>query len=437
MGTPLPQRSVFDSVTEPLHALTLLIKSDKRFAKAATTCPCFLGNTQLTNSTTPPRIGIFGPPVLETSGVAGCHLEHNTLLGRILRIGASSQDPQVFELFKDSWKSPANVVEGNIVKVRQAMTHTQSVASDTILCLLKAGPRAKELTMRWIFQAVYFNAEAEKDRPSPLVAASQAFLFNLGGTLLRLAKPITSDPTKLAKVDWNFLRWAPSPEVLGVTGGAQRPFFFPSSSTRLMTPSGDGDSSSSDNSSSNAVTYSSGSSFTVQPDTSTEFSFLSQSFFCALRVLHLGAVQECIRYPHILRSLSRLSAGFEVGDRNSLYHLVLKCTMDASLVCSDLMSDVTLFIPACASSLLRQLQDSDTSSSVQQLSASGRVKDMSWTVPQADTSEKCVQMLCTLPEHVVDDLLELLLFVTKSNPKSLSLAPSLAPVLDLILYLMR
>ena len=435
MPAPPAQRSVFDNLTEPLQALTLLIKADKRFANAATTTPCFLGNPQATHSTTPARVGMFGPPALETSGVAGCHIEHNTLLGRLLRIGASSQDPQVFELFKDSWKSSASVVEGNIMKVRQAMTRTQSLASDAILCLLKGGPQAKERTMRWIFQAVYFNVEAEKDRPSPLVASSQAFLFNLAGTLLRLAKPIISDPKKLAKVDWNFLRWKPSQEVLG--GGEQTTssFFFPVSCTRLMTPIST-DSSSSGSSSGNS-SGSASETFVVQPDTSTEFSFMTQSFFCALRVLHLGAVQECIRYPHILRSLSRLSAGFEVGDRNSLHHLSLKCTMDASLVCSDLMSDVTLFIPACAASLLRQLQETDAATSTsQQLSASGRVKDMSWTVPQAGTAEKYVQILCTVPEHVVDDLLELLLFVTKSNPKSLSLA-SLAPVLDLILYLMR
>jgi hypothetical protein len=313
------------------------------------------------------------------------------------------------------------------------MMSIQSQASDLILCLLKAGPQAKDLTMKWIYQAIYFNAEAEKDRPSPLIASSQAFLLNLGGTLLRLAKPIISDPRKLAKVDWNFLRWVPKPEELG---GRDAPFFFPSSSTRLMTPS----SSSSDAEA--ATSPSSGShppteSFVLQPDTTTEFTFITQSFFCALRILHLGAVQECIRYPHILRGLHRYSAGFETGDRNALHHLVLKCTMDASLVASDFMSDVALFIPACAASLLGQLQDTDaaTASSLQ-LSSSGRVRDMSWTVPQASAEMRHVDMLCRVPEHIVDDLMELLLFVTKSNPKILSAAP-LTPVLDLILYLMR
>jgi hypothetical protein len=78
----------------------------------------------------------------------------------------------------------------------------------------------------------------------------------------------------------------------------------------------------------------------LQPDTTTDFTFLTQSFFYALRLLHLGVVQECIRYPHILRSLNRLSAGFEVENRNSLHHLSLKYAMDASLVYIDLMSDV-------------------------------------------------------------------------------------------------
>lgn len=403
-----PQRSIFDNVSEPLQTLIVLIKSDKRFANAAATSSFFLANPQTMQSTRPIPHGMFGPPALETSGVGGCHIEHNTLLGRVLRIGAFSQDPKVFELFKDAWKSPPNVIEGNIVKIRQIMSSIQAQASDLILSLLKAGPVAKDITMKWIYQAVFFNAEAEKDRPSPLIAASQAFLFNLGGVLLRIAKPIITDPNKLAKVDWNFMRWMPKKDILG---GLDAQYFFPSSSTRLMNCN-EGEASQK-----------------LEPDTTTEFNFISQSFFCALRVLHLGTVQECIRYPNILRGLSRFSSGFEVGDMNSLHHLSLKCTMDASLVCSDLMSDVAIFIPACATSLLNQLQGQDVSdTSGDNLS--------SWTVPQATTGETCIKMLRAVPEHVVDDLMELLLFIAKSNPKSLSVA-SLTPVLDLILYLMR
>ena len=414
MGMQIPQRSIFDDVTEPLAALVLLIKSDKRYAKAATTCTCFLANVEKANSSTPARGNMFAPPALETSGVAGCHIEHNTLLGRILRIGAFSQDPKVFELFKDSWKSPPNVVEANIVKIRQAMTNVQGQASDVILCLLKAGPQAKENTMKWIYQAIHFNVEAEKGRPSPMIASSQAFFFNLGGALLRLAKPIITDPKKLAKVDWNFMRWMSPKEMLG---RPEDTFLFPSSSTRLMSSSTNGESEP----------------FTLEPDTTTEFTFISQSFFCALRVLHLGAVQECIRYPNILRGLSRYSAGFEVGDMNALHHLSLKCTMDASLVSSDFMSDVTLFIPACAASLLSQLQDGGDASFT---SSCASVENRSWTVPQSSATEKHVKLLCSIPEDVVDDLMELLLFVVKSNPKSLSFS-SLAPVLDLIMYFMR
>ena len=404
-----PQRSIFDNLTEPLQSLSVLIKSDKRFARAATSIPTFLPNPQIALSTIPRRQNLFGPPALETDGVGGCHIEHNTLLGRILRIGAFFQDPKIFEMFKDTWKLPANVVESNIVKIRSIMSNIQSQASDIILCLLKAGPQAKDTTMKWIFQAVFFNAEAEKDRPSPLISASQGFLFNFAGTLLRLARPIITDPKKLAKVDWKFLLWAPSKEVLG---GQDSTFFFPSSSTRLMGVGSDNDT-------------------VLVPNDSTEFNFISQSFFCALRVLHLGAVQECIRYPNILRALSRLSAGFEVGDMNSLHHLSLKCTMDASLVCSDLMSDVMLFIPAFASSLLNQLQEESSTSNQVDVTA-----DASWTVPQASSEDNCVKVMRMVPEHFVDDSMELLLFIAKSNPKCLSVT-SMTPVLELILFLMR
>ena len=399
------QRSIFDDISEPLQALSLLIKSDKRFARAATASNCFLANEAVLKTASPNRGMMFGPRSLETDGVGGCHIEHNTLLGRIIRIGASSQDPKVFELFKDAWKSPPNVIEGNVAKIRRIMTSVQSQTCDIILSLLKAGPQAKEITMKWIFQAVMFNAEAEKDRPSPLVSSSQAFLFNLGGVLLRLVYPIISDPKKLAKVDWRFLQWIPSKEVSCDSDH----LLFPSSSTKLMTFE-NGDSK--------------------QFDSTIEFTFITQSFFCAIRILHLGVVQDCIRYPNILRAISRYSAGFETGDVNALHHLSLKFTLDASLVCSDLINDAVELVPSFAKSLLDQF--------VGLRKASGKVDKSSWTVPKGLEDSADIKLLSSIPEHLIDDVLEILLFVAKSNPPVLSATKtSLVSVLDLILYLLR
>mmetsp|Transcript_22473 Transcript_22473/g.32803 ORF Transcript_22473/g.32803 Transcript_22473/m.32803 type:complete len:1051 (+) Transcript_22473:62-3214(+) len=409
---PMTVRSVFDDITEPMSALITLVRADKRYAAAVTSSQVFLADPRLLFASPPDIMSAqmrFGAKVLEKGGVAGAAMEHQTLLGRVLRVAPDIRDPKVTELFKDTLKQSRPVVEGNIGSLRTKMTYVQQQATDLVMSLLKAGAQPKAMTLKWLTQALYFNREAEKDRPSPLVASSTGFMLNLCGVLLRLAKPITEDPVKLEKVDWGFIHWGA--EYLSRPGlASQAEKFFSQDCTRLMLPT-DEDAGVS------------------TPVTTTDFNFISQSFFSCWRALHLGVVQECVKYPHIMRALNRLHSDLMRGSPQAMQHLVMKLTMDAMLLSSDLMSDVAMFCSACASSLLQKL---NVSSTVNPAASIGE----DWIVPIDRFSSCEKKILMGTPEHFVDDLAELLLFIAKTDPRLLSLKP-LDPVLDLVIYLVR
>lgn len=130
-------------------------------------------------------------------------------------------------------------------------------------------------------QAVHYNFEAEKAQANPLVAASTGFLYNLCAVLLRLARPIIESPEKLNKVDWSYLN---SVDPALSAGHFDK-------ETKLMRSEGD-----------DSLTI------PVLPSSKCtgDYNFITQSFFLCWKILHIGVVQECIRYPNVLRALQRM-----------------------------------------------------------------------------------------------------------------------------------
>jgi hypothetical protein len=75
-----------------------------------------------------------------------------------------------------------------------------------------------------------------------------------------------------------------------------------------------------------------------------DYSFITQSFFCCLRFLHLSVVQDCIRYPNILRGLSHYQSELATNGPQGMAYLSMKICMDAALISTDLMSECVIYI---------------------------------------------------------------------------------------------
>lgn len=422
-----PHRSILNDHELPLTVLLAFVRAHKRAAKAIASQSCFL----LVEPPMPPlptlpsyMQGLLqDPQYIHANGRQGAALEHKTLLGRLLRLSTDPRDPKVVAYLKDSYKMPQNILEGNINNLRKRGDRAQSVVTEMLLTMLKSGKEGKEAAMSLLFQTVELNTEAEKDRPSPLLGATAGFMINLGAVLLQLVRPVmTSD--KVKKVD---MAYVTSPEGLRL---------FPSDCTKLMVSSSSSSGSSSSGSSSSSSgssSSSSDSSSSVPSSSSTQtplppkapFSFISQSFFLCWRALHLGLVTQANKYISILRNLSHYHDGLASGEPHAVHYLCLKLSTDAHLLSPELLRDVIQFCAAAASSLLDALCEDDPSREKQQ-----------WLVNEDELSSKQRFIFVNLPEHILDDIMSLLLFVAKTSSTILR-SSALDSVLSLIVFLLR
>jgi hypothetical protein len=172
------------------------------------------------------------------------------------------------------------------------------------------------------------------------------FTVNLSSVFLKLAEPITNDPEKLKKLDWQFL------SAKDAQSGAH---IFPSDSTLLTSPTvfaslstsaNIGTSSSSDVSGSGGNVSESGtkSASAVSNGTVGEFNFITQSFFLCWRALHLGLVQQYTKYQGILRALAHHQGGLETNDPQSVQYMVWKLTTDVLLLNSNTLRYVNQLV---------------------------------------------------------------------------------------------
>jgi len=196
-NAPPKIRSVLDNYAPALTVITNLVRADhKRVCRVLVQFKHF----QFTESMNRPapndpmnnpvfsRMMMQSPTYIETAGQKGCALEHKTLLGRILRISPDVRDPQLVEYFRDAVSRPTrSAVEGKVAEIRKICTQAQSVCAEVLLGCLRAGGVSKTEAMQWLQHAIVLNLEAEKERPSPLMGASNGFMINFGAVMLQVS----------------------------------------------------------------------------------------------------------------------------------------------------------------------------------------------------------------------------------------------------------
>lgn len=409
-------RSVLDDFSAALSAVGSLVRADKRVCKELVTQECFLNAGALAVSRFPNAQQVHPqmrhhPRFIEAAGTKGTALEHQTLIGRVLRISPDPRDPKLLELFKDTTRQPRNVLDGKVTDLRKRCAQAQAVGVEILMCCLRAGGPAKAGAMQWLVQSLVQNAEVEKDQPSPLLGASSGFMLNLGAVFLQLAHPVIADVEKLKKADLFYL-FSPEGHIA-----------FSEDLTKLMPLAYFA-----------ALTNATSVPPPVPPRAPTgEFNFITQSFFLCWRALHLGFVPQCNRYLNILRNLNHHQEGLATGDPQAMYYLVLRFGTDAQLLSPELLQEVVLFCAAASTKLIDTLEG-DQKNAME--TSSDEVNYQDWLCTPEELTADQKHILLNLPEHLVDDIMTMLIFVARTSPATLKSAP-MDSTLSLIVFFLR
>jgi len=396
-------------VDEPQPASLLfeaLCKVDKRVARKVAKLPSFLVDAAKGTAKPPQNpmpMHFMTPQLLASMAVQGAALEALTPVGRMLRVSADFQTRQNFEFLKDAHKSTRQTMEGKIKQLRDSLGRVQTSVQETLLALLKA---SKDDTLAWLVQSVTLNAEAAKDQPNRLAASSPGMLLNLGSVMLRLCRPFISDIEKLRKVDWGFL---------GSAGGLR---VFPKDDMRLLQMGED-----------------QGGDVPPAPAAGTEkdYNFITQSFFLCWRALHVGVVGEINSYRNHIRRLHHFHGGLATGEPQAVQALTIKLLADVPMMSPDLVADLLGFTEGACTSLMEQL-NVGASGGVPVGSSSSSGED--WVLPRSSCPPTVLALLTQVPEHLLTDIMEILLFVAKTQPSALCVG-RLDSVLSLCVYFLR
>ena len=297
---------------------------------------------------------------------SGPALEKETILGLVLRLGCPRDHPSITAGFPGVMASKDSVEKAADHQRRQ-LTVYQTSCNNLMRSLVTAGPDARQRVMQWITDALLVNVGATAMRPDQNKVSKTPMLMNLSVVLLKLCEPFMNNDKKAALVDAAFC--SSSKDHGGV---------FASTGDDLVPRLGvvaDGDTA--------VVVY--------EPKNS----FIPQCFFFAARSLHLGIVPLSAFHHNLLRNISHNA--WTLQQRNA-----------------DLQSD-----PNFANLLGMQRANEVTLYEEETIASTLRFCNlMAQFLLRLDGSQ-----LGLMPEHFVDDICEILMFLASPNvgrPKLLS-----------------
>ncbi|CAM9845618.1 unnamed protein product [Ectocarpus sp. 4 AP-2014] len=367
---------------------------------------------------------------------------NNTVLGRILRIGFPTTDPLVTDSFNKVYRRGQSGVNSALQTVQGRLKVVHSVASGIVMLLVKASVESRKAVVAWFADALLVNTPAEASNPDPLKAASSEFLMNMSVALLGLAMPIVRDEGKFKKID--------AASFLSSKAAIRN--LFPEDTTMLVTrtsssaspsPSDspeEGASSTADEGGSAvaAAVTGEGEAGGVEGGEGVPLvelkSFTTQAFFTCWRALHLGLLQVMGRHDRLHQQLGHLSR--EMGgpgnpnpdpqmDMHFNMFFQRKLVAEVVILDPDVLADSLMFMVK-AGSWLTEFVSKEAGvaidSSEHEISSRGSL---------AGLSED--SLVWQLPEHLIEDILELILFLTNHHPQTLGTS-QLYPLMTMVVF---
>lgn len=357
--------------------------------------------------------------------LSGRHMETNTLPGMLLSLSILG-DPSIAQRhFSGLTRRTRHQFLESVRTLHRQQSYLHDETHRFFKRCCQASATSKRRCLLWILRALQFNRNRTKYQPASSSSASvsdasDSFMLNLSATLLRLCAPFTNPTSRIAeKIDARFITIDSS--------------IYNKDDERL------------------------GSQLRFDRETSLDgevrdesgFHFVTKVYFYALRALHLGPIQILRKRTHLLRRLGHLQNMMRGGqhaqqDRiRQQYEMLLshKVVYDTALLEPDFAS-ATLRCVCLTTSLLTHL-----AGAIDRLGASPRSVMLDtkpsalWYVSPLSlaplrvsivTRNACVRSLRqSIPQHIVDDAMEILIFVGTERGALLDAVP-LRYVMDFV-----
>lgn len=324
--------------------------------------------------------GVFTsiPGFLLTPPFTGRRLQDATALGILLRF-SSGQDPAVQQMFSNITKRTKTDVDNSVQTLQNKLSTVHNATTEIVKLLLKAGGNTREQVLTWLEQSMHVNAERAKENPDVNITSSNGMMLNLTMVLLRLCGPFLPPESKKSHLI--------NAEFLGV----QSPV-FPFDATKLLGNTSEVDAR-------------------RVANVSSDFNFITRCYFITARAIHLGPVAAIGQYMRLLRQLqyfqSRMNDNADPRLRAHFDTLATsKMVLDAELLHPDLLHELMRFVLLSSAVVTSICCGKNASSSDGQLE-----------LPLSDPVQNA--LLKHIPEHIVDDICAVLVFVARLQPKVL------------------
>ncbi|KAL6045702.1 putative ubiquitin conjugation factor E4 [Balamuthia mandrillaris] len=367
----------------------------------------------------------------------GKDVELRTFLGPFFKINTFPDAPgTVSHFFPDPLATTRPTLENVISSLRVQLHGYHEMLHELSLSLLK-NTATRERTLEWFAQILRSNRERTKMHMDRSLASSEGFLLNANSTFLKLCSPFADlnspklkiiDPTyfvrttrvdvsketKLAASSEEIARW------LEEEGGGAKQGEGSSEAAGAASFSESSSPSTSPATSPSSPLSSSSSSSSLSSSTQS-FGFVTEIFFLTHYALHVGLVKTCTLYQQYNQMLARLHKKMHnlQNTRSQWAGSPQSSAMDASL--ARLKSQVKAMLGGkfCMDA---QLLDPELLQSALNFYAFSA----KWLMHLVDPEQRGLPLSSpsmvfrALPQFVVEDMIEFVLFVFKFSPESIS-----------------
>ncbi|CAN0080528.1 unnamed protein product [Ascophyllum nodosum] len=352
-----------------------------------------------------------------------------TLLGRVLRLGCPVTDQLVNDTFDKVYRRGQLEVNNRLKSAQERLKMPQLVSVNLVMFLVKASPECRKVVISWCADALLLNTSAEATNPDPLKAASPEFLINLGVLLLELAMPIVRDDSKFNKASLQGCMRGGTQSIDAASFFSNKTAIydiFPEDTTMLVmkeTPSA----SSGDSVDQAGGTREGG------PHFAELKSFTTQAFFSCWRAVHLGLLQVIARHDNLhkhLAHIQRMMGGPGAPNPDPRlelqFNMLFKRKMAAEITILEprVLSDCLLFMVR-AGTWLTEFVSKEAQVAVDSFedeSGAAKLQALSQDSP-----------LWRLPEHMLEDIIHLVLFLTNHHPGTLG-TTQLYPLMTMVVF---